>query len=151
MTLDFLLKAFRKALQKTSSQNQPEPSDERPEDQSGDAANASFEYSKEHLDDACLDPFNPFPDPVVIEFRDVLDLHSIPPKQVRAVVEEYLEEAHRRGFRYLRIIHGKGIGVQREMVRSILSRTSFVVDYQDAPMDAGSWGATIVTLQIDSY
>jgi dsDNA-specific endonuclease/ATPase MutS2 len=96
-----------------------------------------------------LDPDNPFPDVVVIEFQDVIDLHSIPPRQVRAVVEDYLEEAHRRGMRWVRIIHGRGIGVQREMVRSILSRTPSVVDFRDAPPEAGGWGATVVTLRVD--
>ncbi len=95
-----------------------------------------------------LDVDNPFPDIVTIEFQDVLDLHSIPPRQVRAVVEDYLEEAHRRGVRWVRIIHGRGIGVQRETVRSILSRTPYVIDYRDAPGEAGGWGATVVTLSI---
>jgi DNA-nicking Smr family endonuclease len=84
---------------------------------------------------------------IVVEFGDVLDLHSIPPKQVRAVVEDYLQEAHGRGFRYLRIIHGKGIGVQRQMIRSLLSQSALVIDFQDAPPEAGGWGATLVTLQ----
>ena len=149
MTLDFLLKAFRKAFQKTSQQNQPEDNEAIQRDRQSEAASDSLHHSKEAFDDALPDPFNPFPDPLVIDFGDVLDLHSIPPKQVRAVVEDYLEEAHRRGFLYLRIIHGKGIGVQREMIRSILSRTPFVVDFQDAPMEAGGWGATIVTLTVD--
>jgi DNA-nicking Smr family endonuclease len=149
MTLDFVLKAFRKAFQKTSPQNQLEGNEATQESKQGEAATASFHPAKETIEDEAIDPFNPFPDPMVIEFRDVLDLHSIPPKQVRAVVEDYLEEAHRRGFRYLRIIHGKGVGVQREMIRSILSRTSFVVDYRDAPMEAGGWGATIVTLRAE--
>ena len=94
-----------------------------------------------------LDPFNPFPEPVILEFRDVLDLHSIPPKQVRAVVEDYLEEAYQRGTPFVRIIHGKGVGVQRDIVRSILSRTSFVQEFKDAPPEAGGWGATIITLR----
>ena len=89
---------------------------------------------------------SPFPDPVVIEFSDVIDLHAIPPRQVRAVVEEYLEEAHRRGMKWVRIVHGKGIGVQREMVRGVLSQTPFVIEFTDAPAEAGGWGATIVTL-----
>ena len=93
------------------------------------------------------DDWNPFPDPVVLEFRDVLDLHSIPPQMISQVVEEYLDEAHRRSVRWVRIIHGKGIGVQRERVRSILSKTSYVVDFRDAPGNAGGWGATIVTLR----
>lgn len=97
-------------------------------------------------EDEPLDPDNPFPDPVAIEFQDVIDLHSIPAKQIRAVVEDYLEEAQRRGVRFVRIIHGKGVGVQREIVRSILERTPWVVDFRDAPSEAGGWGATIVTL-----
>jgi DNA-nicking Smr family endonuclease len=96
-----------------------------------------------------LDLNNPFPEIVVIEFSDVIDLHSIPPSQIRAVVEDYLEEARRCGARGVRIIHGKGIGVQREMVRSILSRTPTVADFRDAPAEAGGWGATVVTLRVD--
>lgn len=77
---------------------------------------------------------------------DVFDLHSIPPRDARAAVEAYLEAAHSKGFRYLRIIHGRGIGVQREMVRTVLSRTPFVRSYGDAPAEAGGWGATLVEL-----
>jgi dsDNA-specific endonuclease/ATPase MutS2 len=86
-------------------------------------------------------------EPIRIPITDVFDLHSIPPRDVKAVVEEYLSEAHRLGFKALRIIHGRGIGVQREMVRSVLSRTAFVTDFEDAPAEAGGWGATIVTLR----
>ena len=93
-----------------------------------------------------LDDLNPFPEPVEIEITDIFDLHTIPPPQVKAVVEEYLREAHRKGFPVVRIIHGKGIGVQREMVRAILARTSFVIDWTDAPPEAGGLGATIVRL-----
>jgi DNA-nicking Smr family endonuclease len=89
---------------------------------------------------------DPFDEPVVMEIGDVIDLHSIPPKQVKAVVEEYLAEAQARGFRHVRIIHGKGAGVQREMVRKILSRTPFVISFHDAPPEAGGLGATIATL-----
>ena len=98
--------------------------------------------------DESFDSMNPFPEPVVIEFRDVIDLHSIPPKHVRAVVGDYLEQARERGVGYVRIIHGKGIGVQREVVRSILARTPYVIDYKDAPVEAGGWGAQIVTLEV---
>lgn len=47
----------------------------------------------------------------------------------------------------MRIIHGRGIGVQREVVRGVLARTSYVVAYGDAPLEAGGWGATIATLE----
>ena len=92
------------------------------------------------------DEFNPFPEPVEIEITDVFDLHTIPPRDVKAVVEEYLHQAQDKGFRVVRIIHGKGIGVQREMVRAIVARTSFVEDWTDAPPDAGGLGATIARL-----
>lgn len=86
-------------------------------------------------------------EPVRIPITDVFDLHSVPPRDVKAVVEEYLLEARRLGFRAVRIIHGRGIGVQRETVRAVLARTDFVADYRDAPAEAGGWGATIVTLR----
>jgi len=86
-------------------------------------------------------------DPIRIPITDVFDLHTVPARDVKPVVEEYLEEAHRLGFRALRLIHGRGIGVQREMVRAILARTPFVESYSDAPAEAGGWGATIITLR----
>jgi dsDNA-specific endonuclease/ATPase MutS2 len=85
-------------------------------------------------------------EPIRIPITDVFDLHSVPPRDVQGVVEAYLEEAHRLGFRAIRIIHGRGIGVQREIVRAALARTSFVLSYGDAPLEAGGWGATIATL-----
>lgn len=88
----------------------------------------------------------PFPEPVVIEITDVFDLHTIPPRDVKRVLEEYLREAHAKGYRVVRIIHGKGIGVQREIVRSILRRTPFVLGWTDAGADAGGWGATVISL-----
>src|ERR1051326_5905968 len=94
------------------------------------------------MSDADLD--NPFPDPVEIEIADVFDLQTIPPREGKAEGEEYLRLPHEKGFRSVRIIHGKGIGVQREMVRSILARTPFVFDWTDAPPGAGGLGATIV-------
>ncbi|HEY0546627.1 MAG TPA: Smr/MutS family protein [Pyrinomonadaceae bacterium] len=100
-------------------------------------------------DDEDLDPFDPFPEPVRLEIGDVFDLHTIPPREVRAVVEEYLSEARRAGFRQVRIIHGKGVGVQRETVRSVLARTPFIEHFTDAPPEAGGWGATIAQLRAD--
>ena len=90
---------------------------------------------------------DPFLEPVRIPIQDVLDLHTVSPKDVKAVVEEYLEEANRLGMKELRIIHGRGTGVQRETVRALLRRTPSVLTYSDAPAEAGGWGATVVTLR----
>lgn len=89
-------------------------------------------------------------EPVSIPITGVLDLHTFAPRDIKGAVEAYLEEAHRVGLLTLRIIHGRGIGVQRELVRSILNRTPYVIDFRDAPAEAGGWGATIVTLSINS-
>ncbi|MGA2434261.1 MAG: Smr/MutS family protein [Bryobacteraceae bacterium] len=86
-------------------------------------------------------------EPVRIPITDVFDLHSVPPRDVEGVVEAYLVEARRLGLKALRIVHGRGIGVQRETVRAVLARTPFVLAYGDAPAEAGGWGATIVTLR----
>ena len=101
----------------------------------------------DNTDDELLDPFDPFPEAVNVPITDVFDLHTIPAREVKLVVEEYLNEAARAGMRSVRIIHGKGKGVQREMVRSILARTEFVLDWSDAPPEAGGLGATIVRLK----
>ena len=92
-------------------------------------------------------PDEPFDDLVRLLITSVFDLHSVSPRDVEAVVEEYLEEANRLGLKALRIIHGRGIGVQREVVRKVLGRTPFVVYFGDASAEAGGWGATIVNLR----
>ena len=80
----------------------------------------------------------------VLEVTDVIDLHTFAPRDIPAVVETYLEEARAKGFQTVRIIHGRGKGVQRTRVQAALRRTPFVASFQDAPMEAGGWGATIV-------
>ena len=90
-----------------------------------------------------FDPDQPFTLPIT----SVLDLHPFQARDAKAVVEEYLAEAHKLGLTALRIIHGRGIGVQREMVRALLARTPFVASFEDAPLEAGGWGATVVTLK----
>ncbi len=85
-------------------------------------------------------------EPVRIPITDVFDLHTVPPRDVEVVVEEYLIEANKLELKALRIIHGRGIGVQRETVRRVLARTPFVAAFGDAPAEAGGWGATLVTL-----
>ncbi len=95
-----------------------------------------------------LDPYNPFPEPVELEITDSIDLHSFLPQDVSAVVDAYLEEARRAGFRFVRIIHGKGIGVQREIVRKRLSETDFVKGFRSGDEFSGGDGATIAELDI---
>jgi dsDNA-specific endonuclease/ATPase MutS2 len=96
------------------------------------------------------DEGSPFPEPVEIPITDSIDLHSFSPKDIRAVVEAYLGEAYKKGFATVRIIHGKGIGVQREIVRKVLSETDFVKSFKNAPEFSGSTGATIVKLDVES-
>ena len=81
-------------------------------------------------------------EPVELPIEDWIDLHSFLPEEVPSVVEEYLYQAALRGFRRVRIIHGRGIGVQREIVRSILGRDPRVRAFSGAP----DRGATLVEL-----
>lgn len=91
---------------------------------------------------------SPFPEPVQLEITDSIDLHSFQPREIRAVVEAYLVEAFKKQYPIVRIIHGKGIGVQREIVRKVLSESDLVESFKNAPEFSGSWGATIVKLDI---
>ncbi len=84
--------------------------------------------------------------PIDLAIEDVLDLHSFLPKDVPDVVRDYLDAAYEAGLRELRIIHGRGRGVQRKTVRTLLERDPRVSDFGDAPLEAGGWGATWVTL-----
>jgi dsDNA-specific endonuclease/ATPase MutS2 len=112
-------------------------------DERGDRRDVCVEDEDQDDD---IDPFNPFPEPLRIEITDIIDLHTVPPREVKSVVEAYLEEAHRAGFRSVRIIHGKGRFVQRDAVRRVLARTPFVTDFTDAPPHAGGLGATVAHL-----
>jgi dsDNA-specific endonuclease/ATPase MutS2 len=87
---------------------------------------------------------NPFPEPVELEITDSIDLHAFAPRDVRAVTVAYLEEARKKGFQIVRIIHGKGIGVQRETVRKVLSETEFVKSFKNGAEFSGGAGATVV-------
>ena len=86
-------------------------------------------------------------EPVPIPIEDALDLHAFAPRDIPSVVEEYLREAHARGFTEVRLIHGRGIGVQRRIVQSVLAEHALVAGYADAPAERGGWGATVVTLR----
>jgi dsDNA-specific endonuclease/ATPase MutS2 len=87
------------------------------------------------------------PDEIVLPIERHLDLHPFRPREVRSVVESYLTEAVAAGFEEVRLIHGRGIGVQREIVRSVLSRHPQVAGFADAPPERGGWGATVVRLR----
>mgnify|MGYP000073645398 CR=1 FL=1 len=89
-----------------------------------------------------------FPEPVDIKITDTIDLHSFQPSEIRAVVNAYLEEARKKGFENVRIIHGKGIGVQREIVRKLLSEKDFVKSFKNGDeFSGGGNGATVVRLK----
>jgi dsDNA-specific endonuclease/ATPase MutS2 len=85
---------------------------------------------------------------VAIPIEDSIDLHGFRPRDVLAVVADYLEEAAARGFREVRLIHGRGKGVQRANVQAMLSRHPLVESFRDAPAARGGWGATLVELRL---
>jgi DNA-nicking Smr family endonuclease len=85
-------------------------------------------------------------DATEFEITDVLDLHTFHPSEVKDLVRDYLDLAWEKGLRKLRIIHGKGVGVQRQTVRKILERDPRVLAYGDPPGFSGGWGATSVEL-----
>lgn len=86
-------------------------------------------------------------EPIVVPIEDYIDLHNFSPKETKLLVTEYLEECHARQFPIVRIIHGKGIGVQREIVHKLLRSSPLVKHFTDAEPHQGSWGATIVYLK----
>ena len=85
--------------------------------------------------------------PVRIPIEDWIDLHTFLPNEIPSLLEEYLSECQKRGFREVRIIHGKGKGVQRDVVHRFLSKDRRVESFTPAPLEAGSWGATLATLR----
>jgi DNA-nicking Smr family endonuclease len=90
-------------------------------------------------------PFGEEPVPIPIE--DSLDLHGFAPREVRDVVDAYLDAARGAGFREVRLIHGRGRGVQRRSVQSLLASDARVERFADAPPDRGGFGATLVWLR----
>jgi DNA-nicking Smr family endonuclease len=90
---------------------------------------------------------SPHDEPVVLPIGDCLDLHAFQPAEIRSLVEEYLSECARAGRLEVRLIHGKGAGIQRKIVRSVLAGHPAVLRYRDAPPEAGGWGATLVALK----
>lgn len=84
---------------------------------------------------------------VAVPFEDTLDLHAFRPDEVAAVVREYLDQARAVGLAEVRIIHGRGRGVQRETVRRLLAGSPLVAEFGDAPPERGGWGATLVRVR----
>lgn len=89
----------------------------------------------------------PFDEPVVLPIEDALDLHPFAPRDIPDVVREYVAQAAAAGFREVRLVHGKGIGVQRGRVRQVLATLPGVAAVADAPPERGGRGATLVTLR----
>ena len=87
------------------------------------------------------------PGPIELPIEDSLDLHAFAPRDVPSVVTEYLREAAARGFREVRIIHGRGTGTQRAVVQRLLRDHPLVASCADAPPGRGGWGATLVFLK----
>jgi DNA-nicking Smr family endonuclease len=86
----------------------------------------------------------------IVPIEDVIDLHGFQPRDIPSVVEEYLREAQARGFREVRLIHGRGTGFQRQRVQQILSQHPLVERFADAPAHRGGWGATLVWLRLEA-
>jgi len=84
---------------------------------------------------------------VALPLTDVLDLHSFRPEETSRVVSEYLDEARRAGIGEVRIVHGRGRGVQRAIIRRLLAEAPGVAGFTDASPMRGGWGATVVRLR----
>ncbi len=94
------------------------------------------------------DDFAPDMDEIVeVPIGDEIDLHPFQPREVKDVVESYLDAACEKGFREVRIIHGRGIGVQRQIVRKVLERDPRVVSFRSGGPGGGGWGATVARLR----
>ena len=88
-------------------------------------------------------------EPVKIPIEDSLDLHTFQPRDIPDLLEDYLAECLKAGIYAVRIIHGKGKGIQKKRVQKILNNNPMVASFRDAPPEAGGWGATLVDLRRD--
>lgn len=89
---------------------------------------------------------SPFDKPVPLEIEGELDLHTFHPSELAPLLVDYIDECRRRGVLFLRIVHGKGKGVQRERVHALLKKDARVKSFRLAGPGAGGWGATLVEL-----
>lgn len=85
-------------------------------------------------------------EPVVLPIEGELDLHAFAPRDIPSVVTEYLRECRLSGVLEVRIVHGRGKGVQRAVVQRLLRTLPDVESWHEAPIEAGGWGATIAML-----
>jgi DNA-nicking Smr family endonuclease len=83
-------------------------------------------------------------DPLPIPIEDSLDLHAFLPADIPSVVDEYVRAAHAAGLREIRLVHGRGKGVQRGIVQQALERHPLVTEFFDAP--ESHLGATVAIL-----
>jgi len=86
-----------------------------------------------------------------LPIEDWIDLHTFSPKEIPSLLEEYLQECQKKEFKEVRIIHGKGKGVQMNIVHFFLRRSPLVESFRLAPPEAGSWGATLVLLKKEQH
>jgi DNA-nicking Smr family endonuclease len=86
-------------------------------------------------------------DAVKIPIADVLDLHTFLPGEIHDLLNDYFSECIKKKIYSVRIIHGKGKGILRDQVLSLLNKNPKVVSFQQAPLEAGGWGATLVELK----
>ncbi len=86
-------------------------------------------------------------DPIHIPIEDVLDLHTFRPRDIPDLLQEYFSECIKAGIFNVRVIHGKGKGIQKRQVHGFLDKHPLVKQYADAPPEAGGWGATLVELK----
>ena len=85
--------------------------------------------------------------PVEIPIDGTLDLHTFQPREVAALVADYIAECRRLNILEIRIIHGKGTGTLRRTVHAVLQKLPEVMSFRLADESAGSWGATLVSLR----
>ena len=83
---------------------------------------------------------------VKLAIEDVLDLHTFRPRDIPDLLNAYFSECIKEGIFSVRVIHGKGKGIQKRQMQQILDKHPLVRRYSDAPPEAGGWGATLVEL-----
>jgi len=85
--------------------------------------------------------------PVKMPIEDILDLHTFKPKDIPDLLVDYFAACINEGIYSVRIVHGKGRGILKKRVQGLLKKNPMVKSFQDAPLEAGGWGATLVELK----